>query len=65
MLVHALSLLDEIDDPVMEALRQSRLTSVEPSELTVVQRKHVCKLLIALKILYNKACLEEPRASKT
>ena len=64
MLVHGLCLLDEIDNPVIEALRQSKLASVAPSELSVAQRKHICKLLIALKILYNKVCFEEPHASE-
>ncbi len=60
VLVHALCLLNEIDDTVMEALHRSRLTSVKIADLSTTERKHLCKLLIAMKILYDKVCLEEP-----
>ena len=60
VLVHALCLLNEIDDVVMEALHRSRLTSVKPADLSKTERKHLCKLLIAMKFLYGKVCLEEP-----
>ena len=58
-ILHALSLLNEIDDAVMEATRRSKLTSVGPAELNMTERRHICKLLISMKILSKKVCLEE------
>ena len=64
-MVQALCLLNEIDDDVMEAVRQSRLAFVGPAELSMTERRHVCRLLIAMKILQSKACPEDPPVPMT